>query len=217
MRTTILTLLTGLLLLSPATLRAQDTDETDHPRDRGRGHHEPERCSCGLREVRADEGGTRRKGFWAAVGLGVGGESFDANDGLGWSDDKAGGIAYLKLGGTVSRSLLLGAEAQLWASDYVGQGYQRSLGSLMGVAQWYPAPAAGFWLRGGLGWARDDLRYGNGPVTQRRNGTALALGMGYDIPVARSVSVTPTLDLLGHHYQDHDERVVSLGLGVTFH
>jgi hypothetical protein len=204
------------LSLSPALAAAQD----DSPRDRGRDcdHRRDGRCEPrGLREV-SDRRSQRRQGFWFSAGVGAGAESFDANDGLGWSDDKGGGIAYLKLGGTVSQSLRLGAEGNIWGARYQRQGYDRSLGSLLFIAQWYPSSRGDFWLRGGAGWARDNLTlYGaQGDITSHENGTALALGLGYDFRVSREVSITPTLDFQGQRYDSHDERLVSLGVGITF-
>ena len=46
---------------------------------------------------------------------------------------------------------------------------------------------------------------------------ALAVGLGYDFRVSRNVSITPSLDLQGQRYDTHDERLVSFGIGVTFH
>jgi len=223
MRTLVL-LLAGLTL-APAVVVAQDDDSLparerdrgrDHTRDRDRGRG---RCDCGgLREVSGSRG-NRREGFWAAVGIGGGSESFDANDGLGWSDDKGGVVGYIKLGGAVSQSLMLGGELNGWAARYQRLGYDRSLGSLMFIAQWYPARRSDFWLRGGAGWARDNLSiYGTtGDINSHENGTALALGFGYDFRVARNVSITPSLDLQGQRYDSHDERLLSIGVGVTFH
>lgn len=211
-----LVLLLAGLSLTPALAAAQDDSPRD--RDRGRGR-DRDRCNCGgLREV-SDRRNHRREGFFGAVGLGGGSESFDANDGLGWSDDKGGAVGYIKVGGAVSQSLLLGAELNGWAARYQRQGYDRSLGSLMFIGQWYPAAQGDFWLRGGLGWARDNLSiYGTtGDINSHENGTAFALGLGYDFRVARNVSITPSLDLQGQRYDTHDERVISLGLGVTFH
>jgi hypothetical protein len=206
------------LFLAPAVVNAQD-DYGTRDRDRGR-NRDRDRCHCGLREV-SDSRGARRRGFWLSGGVGAGAESFDANDGLGWSDDKGGGVAYIKLGGTISRSLLLGAEGDIWAAQYQRQGYDRSLTNLMFIAQWYPASQGDLWIRGGVGWARDNLTlYGSTPATDfksHENGTALALGIGYDFRVARNVSITPILDLQGQHYDSHDERLINFGVGVTFH
>lgn len=211
----LLLLLTSLSLVAPAMLAAQEDDP--HPR----GRHPRSRCgdSCGgLREVSDHAGRARRNGFWFSAGIGAGAESFDARDGLGWSDGKGGGSGYVKLGGTVSRSLLLGAEGQVWAASYSGQNFDRSLGSLMGIAQLYPSPTGGFWLRGGLGFAHDNLRTytSSGIIVDRDlNGTAYAFGLGYDFPVNRHVSITPSLDLLAQDYRTHRERVINFGIGIT--
>lgn len=207
MRKLMLIALTALSL-APAVASAQDDD-------RGRDDRDYHRRRGGLREV-DDSRYDRRKGFWASFGIGGGAESFDANDGLGWSDDKGGGIAYLKLGGTVSQSLLLGAEFNAWGSRYRFDGYDRSLSSAMFIAQWYPAPRGDFWLRGGVGFARDQLDVDGEPETHE-NGAVLAVGLGYDIRVSRNVSISPILDLQGHRYDTHDERLVNIGVGITFH
>lgn len=209
MRTHAFAFLTALALLAPATLVAQEEEDPHHGRRRG---------SRGLREVSDDAGRSRRDGFWLSAGLGAGGESFDARDGLGWSDDQGGGVGFVKLGGTVSPSLLIGAEAQVWGRDYSYDGYERGLGSFMGVAQFYPARRADFWIRGGIGWARDYYRdYAANQPTRTVNGTAYALGFGYDVAVARKVSITPSLDFVRQHYDTHRERIVSIGVAVTFH
>lgn len=215
-----------LALVLPGTAMAQEEDpprderprrERDRDRDKDPGRDRDD-CRCGLREV-SDHPGSRRSGFWLSGGLGAGSESFNGNDGLGWSDDTGGGVAFLKLGGTVSRSFLVGVEGNVWGARYYGPNYDRSLASLMVVGQWYPAPATGFWLRGGLGWARDDLEVysGSSRVTSHLNGTAFAVGLGYDIPVGRKVSITPLLDFQAQRYRDHDERIVAFGLGITLH
>ena len=212
----LLLLLACLGLVVPAALAAQDDDP--HPR---RGHprgHCGDSCG-GLREVSDHAGRARRSGFWLSAGVGAGAESFDARDGLGWSDGKGGGVGYVKLGGTVTRSLLLGVEAQAWASSYyTNPNYDRALGSLQGIAQFYPAPEGGFWLKGGLGWALDNLRtYSSSGIIYDRDlhGTAWSLGLGYDVPVSRSLSITPSLDLQAQDYRTHRERVLSFGIGIT--
>ncbi len=206
-----------LILGMPALLAAQE-DTLPHDRGHPRAHCSRDCGTGGLREVADRSSHARRSGLWFSAGIGAGNERFDARDGLGWSDGKGGGSGYLKLGGTVNSSLLIGAEAQLWAAANSGQTYDRALGSLMGIAQFYPSPAGGLWLRGGLGWARDNLRtYPSPGVTMSSdiNGTAYALGLGYDVPVTRGISITPSLDLVAQDYRTHKERIVNFGIGIT--
>ena len=215
MRTRLLAALALLSLALPRVATAQD-DDNHHRGRRARPHdHSP-----GLREVDDRAGRERRQGFWLSAGLGVGGEEFDANDGLGWSDNHTGGVAALKLGGTVSPNFLLGAEVNGWGlRNYNQQGYDRTLANVLGIVQWYPSRTGGFWLRGGLGFAHSELNQYIGPASSLRtteNGTALAVGLGYDIPVARKVSITPNIDFTAQRFRNYDERIVSLGLAVTF-
>ena len=158
-----------ILLLGGALLPVAAQAQQEHPRRGGRG----------LREVSEAAARSRHQGFWLSAGLGVGGERFDAHDGLGWSDSRAGGTGFLRLGGTVSPSFLVGAEVQGWATANYQQGYDRTLSSLLAIGQWYPGGGtSNFWVRGGIGWAHDDLRlYGasGNSLTTGRNGTAFAL------------------------------------------
>jgi hypothetical protein len=217
MRTRLFTICSLLILALPVAARAQDDDRPPEERDRrGRHHHSP-----GLREVSENAGRSNRRGFWLSAGLGVGGESFDARDGLGWSDAESGPFAALKLGGTVGSNVLLGAELSGWTDRYYrNNDLDRSLASLMGIVQWYPAARGDFWLKGGLGFAHSEDRqyFGTGSAVEwKQDGTAFAIGLGYDARVARNVSLTPSLDFTAHRYSDHDERILSLGVAVTFH
>ncbi len=200
-------LLLGSALAVPVSARAQQ----DHP-----SHGSP-----GLREVSEAAARSRHHGFWLSAGLGAGGERFDANDGLGWSDSRTGGTGYVRLGATVSPSFLVGAEVQGWTRDYYWEGYHRTLSSLLAIGQWYPGGgASNFWVRGGLGWAHDDLQlYGDATSSSAlgQDGTAFVLGLGFDLPMGSRISVTPQLDFNAQHYDSHQEQVLSLGLGITFH
>jgi hypothetical protein len=217
MRTTIWSALIGLTLLVPAGLMAQD-DRTDGGKD-GERDRRNGRCSCGLREVSDRRSASNRTGLWLSAGIGGGAEAFDARDGLGWSDDRGGAIGYIKVGGTVSPSLRVGAEFNAWTSRYQSQGYDRSLSSVMLIAQWYPAARGDFWLRGGVGLARAEIEpFPNaGQPSFRSDGLATAIGLGYDFRLARNVALVPTIDLAGYRYDDIDDRVLSFGLGITIH
>src|SRR5262245_3452530 len=68
----------------------------------------------GLTEVAPE---SPRAGFWGALGLGTGGESFDLRDGLGYSTELYRPTVSLRLGGTPSKYFRLGGEALGWIDD----------------------------------------------------------------------------------------------------
>jgi hypothetical protein len=81
-----------------------------------------------------------------------------------------------------------------------------------------PAALGDFWLKGGVGFAHSDCVSGWGSAVQwHKDGMAFSFGLGYDARVGRNVSLTPLLDFTAHSYSDHQERILSLGLAVTFH
>ena len=67
MRTTIWSVLTGLALLIPAGLAAQDQES-----DRDDGHDRDPHHSGGLREVSEHPAQSGRSGFWLSAGIGGG-------------------------------------------------------------------------------------------------------------------------------------------------
>jgi hypothetical protein len=217
MRTRLLSALGLLALLVPVVAAAQDDTMPDN---HGRTRRHP-RTSPGLREVSDGAFRSRRHGFWLSAGLGVGGESFDANDGLGWSDARSGAVGNLSLGGTVSPNVLLGVELNGWSSrGYQRSNFDRSLGNLLGIVQWYPSASGDFWLKGGVGFAHsEDKEYSAGALVSQwsRDGTAIGIGLGYDVPVGRKISVTPSLELIGQRFRDVDERLLNFGVAITFH
>ena len=176
-------------------------------------------CHCGLREVKQSElTPNRRQGLWGAIGVGGGAESFNSYDGLGWSNDRWGGLVFAKAGFTVNQNLTIGGEGQLWVTEY--SNYRRTLGSLMIIGQLYPAAKQGFFLKGGGGWTRDQLRLYYTPTTPApsyRSGWGWVAGMGYDFRIAPSVSITPSLDFVGQRFHAHDERLINFGMAITFH
>jgi hypothetical protein len=85
-----------------------------------------------------------RRGFWAGIGLGAGGESNDVA-GSGYSDVFYQPTVSLRAGGTVGSHLRLGGEVLSWF-DEQGDAVA-SLTSLLFVAQFYPLSSAGFYLK----------------------------------------------------------------------
>ncbi|HTG84177.1 MAG TPA: hypothetical protein VL853_05180, partial [Gemmatimonadales bacterium] len=112
----------------------------------------------------------------------------------------------------------IGGEGQLWIHEFPQ--YRRMLGSIMIIGQLYPVARGGFFLKGGAGWTRDDLRLYYSPPTPiqaERNGWGFVAGMGYDVRIAKDVSITPSVDFVDHYYDIQEERMLNMGLAITFH
>jgi hypothetical protein len=184
---------TAALMLSPAAVDAQEPPE-------------------GLIEVPE----SRRRGFWLGLGLGAGGESFDASPGNGYSDVLYRPTVSLRLGGTVSQHLRLGGEVLTWIND-VGPAVE-SLSSALFIAQVYPFSSSGFYVKGGLGIGRNAMDFDDG-FDEGDTGFAGLLGAGYELRLGRRFYLNPTIDLVGHRYDDgvlgdYRERLVNFGLGI---
>ncbi len=90
------------------------------------------------------------------------------------------------------------------------------------TAYYYPTPASGLFLRGGLGFA-DYQEEGSDAST----GFGVTLGLGYDIRVGTNFSLTPVANFSWGSVGDVQsgpgtvlgvkENVFQLGLGFTWH
>jgi hypothetical protein len=169
----------------------------------------------GLVEV-SDE--ASRRGFWAALGLGAGGEAFDLRDGAGYSGELYRPTISLRLGGTPSRYVRLGGEILGWIDD---QGRQtESITSLLFISQLYPAPRTGFYLKGGLGVGRNEVDFDDG-FGVGDTGFAGLVGAGWEVRVGRKLYLNPAVDLVQHRYTGrggdrYRERILNFGVGVLF-
>ena len=184
---------TTTLLMSPVLASAQEPPE-------------------GLVEVSE----ASRRGFWLGLGLGAGGESFDLSPSQGYSDLLYRPTVSLRLGGTVSQHLRLGGEVLSWIND-VGPAVE-SLSSALFIAQLYPFSSSGLYLKGGLGIGRNAVDFDDG-FDQGDTGFAGLIGAGYELRLGRRFYLNPTIDLVGHRYDDgvvgdYRERLVNFGLGI---
>jgi len=166
----------------------------------------------GLVEVRA--GG--RHGFWLGLGVGAGGESYDLEPSAGYSEVLYRPTISLRLGGTVSQHLRLGAEVLSWINE--NGPATESLSSALLVAQFYPAASAGLYLKGGLGIGRNAVDFQDGYGTGD-TGFAGLIGAGYELRLGRRIYLNPVVDLVGHRYDNrlggsYRERLVNFGLGI---
>ncbi|HEY7679360.1 MAG TPA: hypothetical protein VIC04_02505, partial [Terriglobia bacterium] len=88
---------------------------------------------------------SRHDGFWIGFGIG-GGANLDAGVG-----DKAGGAAYLRLGGTPTPQLLIGGEVNGWGRTE--DGATMAQGNATGNIAFYPSLNGGLFLKAGIGFA----------------------------------------------------------------
>jgi len=154
-----------------------------------------------------------RDGFWFGLGLGYGalcGDDCDRRSGSG--------SGHFKLGGTVSRRVLVGFESNIWVKDEGGATLSQINGS--GVLYFYPYRNAGFHLKGGFGFARATVVFGltgGGTLESTETGVGGVLGLGYDLRVGGNVSAVPFFNYLRGRYNSGSTSFFQLGLGVTVH
>ena len=159
-----------------------------------------------------------RAGFWGALGLGAGGESFDLRDGVGYSSELYRPTVSVRLGGTLGQQVRLGGEVLAWINEQ-GSAVE-SLTSFLFIGQIYPSNSTGLYLKGGLGLGRNAIDYEDG-YGVGDTGFAGLLGAGWELRVGRRFYLNPAVDLVEHRYtarggERYRERLLNLGLGVLF-
>jgi len=168
------------------------------------------------------EGPQTREGFWIGFGFGYGTAGLTC-DACGSTTREGSASGYVKLGGTLNKSVLLGGEVDAWTKGE--SGVTVTLGNVSAAAYLYPAPQTGFFFKGGVGYA--NLRVSNSG-TATANGFGFVVGAGYDIRVGRNISLTPVANFYWGGDGDLKEsgttidtgykhNVFDFGLGITFH
>ena len=163
-----------------------------------------------------------RQGFWIAFGFGYGSAKLTCDSCA--FDREGGGAGHIRLGGTVGPKLLLGGDVTAWTKDI--EGITVSLGNVSLVAQYYPTPASGLFLKGGAGFS--SVMFSDGGQEASGSSFGLSGGVGYDIRVGNNISITPLFDFIFGGSRDikyQGQTVFSgiganaftLGAGVTFH
>lgn len=163
-----------------------------------------------------------REGFGISFGFGAGsaGAACDACT----SDRTTGLSGYLRLGGHVNAQTLVAFESNGWVNSE--DGIDETLGFYSGVVQFYPNADQGFYVKGGIGLSLYTATDGVDDLS----GTAFGFtaGMGYDIRVGRSFSLTPYVNVLTStkgelKFNDTgtdlkiSANLIQLGLGFTWH
>jgi hypothetical protein len=164
-----------------------------------------------------------RAGFWFGFGLGFGSAGVECT---GCSNDRVSGYSgYLRLGGTVSPSVLLGGETNGWFHS--ADGVTESIGFASFVAVFYPSRESGFYLKvglGGMNYMADD-----GTDEIKAVAPAVTLGAGYEFRIGRNMSIVPFLNSLASSDANFEVNGVDvaandiqitlfqLGVGLTWH
>ena len=155
-----------------------------------------------------------RKGFWIGFGFGwgsygIGGDSVPS--GLGREGSYT---VFLKMGGTINPHLLLGGELVGWSKSESGSTI--TAGNTTLTAFYYPKPASGLFLNGGVGFSRVEVS--GGGASAGNTGPGFTLGAGYDIRVGPNVSITPIADYVwGAPESGFNHNFYNFAVGVTFH
>lgn len=149
-----------------------------------------------------------RSGFWFSGGLGAGSLGCDSCPERDW-----GVILSLGAGGTISQRLAVGASLEGWTDSERRASLTAS--TLLATLRFYPSATGGFFLRGGLGWGRLESEV-SGFGTFSDSGPAALLGLGYDLRITDSVSLTPFLNGV-RVAEEMNRNFFELGLGITVH
>lgn len=158
-----------------------------------------------------------RHGLWLGLGAGVGSESYRFEDQNSYTEGLEKPVIALRIGGTPNPHVRVGGEMMAWIDD---QGNAtESLTSFLLTTQLYPSRTAGLFVKGGLGFGRVGLDFDDG-FSSSDVGFAWTVGAGWEIPLSRSIFLTPTVDVVLHQYDrrfepDFRERLVHAGFAIT--
>lgn len=140
---------------------------------------------------------SHREGFWANVSLSSGRGNTDCMrcGGYGRTEPRAGftdGVGFsIAAGGTPRDNLLVGAQIGGWAPM---DDRDLAVVSILLVGQYYPFRTRGVHVTGGFGIG--GIEFDEGDVNIHTEGTAIELGIGWDLPMGRSGAITPFASLL---------------------
>lgn len=162
--------------------------------------------------------GSRYRGYWGSLGLGGGIRIVSVG---GETETTAGGAMSIRMGGKLSDVLLLGGEIGGWGREEDQLFVSRGNWTVTAVV--LPAERLGLLVKGGVGGATvravDHGSLGE-PQSVTKAGFGATLGIGYDLAIAPSASLTPGLDFLYQWVDDPDARsggLLLLTIGVTWH
>jgi len=141
------------------------------------------------RDVAAQQQRQARDGFWFAGAFGTGWAHVSCD--ICQGTNRGGFSGALRLGGGVSRAVLIGAEvAAWWATIETGTDtVHQSLAAFGATAYWYPSPRRPLYLKVGIGLVSHKADDGTDVITSTAIGPQF--GVGYEWPVSAHVLVSP--------------------------
>jgi hypothetical protein len=151
-----------------------------------------------------------RSGFGISFGIG-GGSGAAGCDGC-TGDRETGPSGYLRLGGYVRPHVFIAFESNGYVKTM--DGVDITGGFYQAVAQWYPNPVTGFYLKGGAGLMSYLETDGVDELTVSALG--IGVGIGYDARVGTNFSLTPYANLLLSGKGDAKLNGFSSGFDVSF-
>lgn len=139
----------------------------------------------------------RRTGVWAEIGIGYGSLRV-SSAGVEEVPSSPGVPSYVRLGGSVSRHVYLGAETAGFFDDSFLTNDTTTLAAeveaLSFIAVWFPTKL-GLFFKGGLGMAQGRFTVVRDSTTEIVRGTGLNVnwGAGWDFPLGTRLSITANL------------------------
>ena len=166
----------------------------------------------------------RRGGLWADAGAGYARLRLTCVTCANTAGGDGTEVTF-SIGGAPTRNVLLGVQAQTFSSS--GRVEQR-VRSLTAIVQWYPWPAAGWFVRAGTGIVQGPVTPradSSQPATVQGTGVGLDFGVGYDFPVSEHFGLTVQaathiaalgdLEVNGQRANDVIAYVARLGVAVV--
>ncbi len=178
----------------------------------------------GIAEVAPAETGHQRGGFWLSFGAGAGMERLHLEGEPAYDPALWRPTVNLRLGGTLGQGARIGLEAFTWVNPDPDNNITEALVQVMPILMLYPAKCTGLHLKGGAGWAWSGVTFNDqsNSFSSGINGFGAMAGLGWEIPIGRTVFLTPEVAFYQQWYDggagnaDFKERVLSVGMSLGF-
>lgn len=148
-----------------------------------------------------------RNGFYIGFGVGGGGDE-ERYKGLG-DDSGGGGVGNFRIGGALNPTIAIGLESAAFTrqTDVAGGGTLTRTASVAAFGATVFPTQGGYYLRGGVGFARVSAEYREGGLTLSgdENGLGMLFATGYEFRLTPKFALAPQFEVAGAAI---DEEVV---------